>query len=194
MSKSSATNPTRFTVGAVLFVEGDERPLDRGLDRPREAGPAGALRGVARRASRRSTCLDQYLEVPAAEPLPAGSYYWHQLHGLAVTTTGGEPLGTVVDVFRAGEAEVYVVRGRSLRRDHGPRCGERGRRARSRRRADWSSTLSPWTCPPQPRPTPSPTGDHPTLTQGRPRCQRRRHGPMSAKRMRPGRGASRRRQ
>ncbi len=48
------------------------------------------------------------------EPLPEGTYYWHQIQGLAVSTTSGEDLGTVVDVFRAGEGEVYVARGGRL--------------------------------------------------------------------------------
>jgi 16S rRNA processing protein RimM len=50
----------------------------------------------------------RYLEADA-RPLPPGSYYWHQLVGLAVETDGGEPLGTLREVFRAGEAEVYRV-------------------------------------------------------------------------------------
>ena len=54
--------------------------------------------------------VGRYLEVAAAE-LPPGSYYWHQLEGLRVTDPDGMELGTLVEVFRAGEAEVYRVEG-----------------------------------------------------------------------------------
>jgi 16S rRNA processing protein RimM len=53
----------------------------------------------------------RYLEALPGEPLPQDTYYWHQLEGLTVSTTTGETLGSVVDVFRAGGGEVYVVRG-----------------------------------------------------------------------------------
>jgi hypothetical protein len=43
--------------------------------------------------------------------LPAGSFYWHQVEGLTVTSTEGETLGSVAEIFRAGGGEVYVVRG-----------------------------------------------------------------------------------
>ena len=55
---------------------------------------------------------DAYLEVEArAEDREPGRWYWHELEGLAVRSTAGEELGTVVEVYRAGGAEVFVVRG-----------------------------------------------------------------------------------
>ena len=43
--------------------------------------------------------------------LPAGSYYHHQLKGLAVVDEGGEALGTVHDILETGgEAPVLSVR------------------------------------------------------------------------------------
>ena len=54
---------------------------------------------------------DRYLEVVPEAPLPAGSWYWHEIVGLEARTTGGEVLGTVSEVFRAGAGEVYVVTG-----------------------------------------------------------------------------------
>lgn len=50
----------------------------------------------------------RYLEADA-RPLPSGSYYWHQLVGLVVQSDVGVVLGTLREVFRAGEAEVYRV-------------------------------------------------------------------------------------
>ena len=52
----------------------------------------------------------RYLEVPSRE-LEAGSYYWDDLVGLRVEDPDGEPLGEVVEVFRAGGNEVYRVVG-----------------------------------------------------------------------------------
>ncbi len=52
--------------------------------------------------------MGRYLEVVPA-PLPKGHYYWHQLEGLQVRDEAGVELGTVREVFRAGEAEVYLI-------------------------------------------------------------------------------------
>jgi len=44
--------------------------------------------------------------------LPAGSYYHHQLKGLAVEDEAGSPVGTVQDILETGgEAPVLTVRG-----------------------------------------------------------------------------------
>jgi len=44
-------------------------------------------------------------------PLPAGSYYHHQLRGLQVQDPDGAPIGEVADILtNAGEAPVLVVR------------------------------------------------------------------------------------
>jgi 16S rRNA processing protein RimM len=65
------------------------------------------LDGVASREAA-DALRGRYLEVEARS-LPIGSYYWHELIGLAVETDDGQPLGTIREVFRAGEAEVYRV-------------------------------------------------------------------------------------
>ena len=56
------------------------------------------------------------LELRIAEedllPLPAGSYYHHQLRGLRVEDPEGAALGTVADIMETGgDANVLVVRG-----------------------------------------------------------------------------------
>ena len=48
---------------------------------------------------------------PADEPREEGRWLWHELLGLAVTSAAGEALGEIVDIYRAGGAEVFVVRG-----------------------------------------------------------------------------------
>ena len=52
----------------------------------------------------------RYLEVER-EALPAGTYYWHELVGMTVRDVAGGDLGMLEEVFRAGENEVYRVRG-----------------------------------------------------------------------------------
>jgi len=45
------------------------------------------------------------------EPLPEGQYYIFQLVGSRVYTTGGQFLGTLLDVLTTGANDVYVVKG-----------------------------------------------------------------------------------
>jgi 16S rRNA processing protein RimM len=97
----------RLTVGAALFVEGEDTP--RQILEVQSGGrvPVVRLQGVEQRED--AVALSgRYLEVHA-EPLPAGHYYWHQLIGLRVRDEAGRELGSVVEVFRAGENEVYRV-------------------------------------------------------------------------------------
>lgn len=106
-------NPDRFAVGSVLHLDGDDRPLTvawSGASKP------GILVSFEEFASRESVdhLRGRYLEAPRGESLPDGAWYWHQVRGLPVRTIDGVELGRVADVFRAGEAEVYVVQGGTL--------------------------------------------------------------------------------
>ncbi len=53
------------------------------------------------------------LSVPRAtlEPAPPGSWYWHDLVGLAVVTVDGTPLGRVDHLIATGVNDVLVVQG-----------------------------------------------------------------------------------
>jgi 16S rRNA processing protein RimM len=54
------------------------------------------------------------LRIPEEDlaPLPEGSYYHHQLAGLAVVDESGEAMGTVAEVVETGaEARLLVLRG-----------------------------------------------------------------------------------
>jgi ribosomal 30S subunit maturation factor RimM len=56
-----------------------------------------------------------YLEVEAgADTLGPGEFWWHEVVGTPVLDTAGGALGTVADVYRAGGAEVLLVRGGPL--------------------------------------------------------------------------------
>jgi 16S rRNA processing protein RimM len=105
--ESLTDRPERLTVGAALFLEGETAPR---RVRQAELGgkvPVVALEGIDTRESAEALA-GQYLEVDR-DDLPAGSFYWDQIVGLRVTDEAGAELGDVVEVFRAGENEVYRV-------------------------------------------------------------------------------------
>lgn len=102
--------PARFHPGRVLFAEGSDDALTVAWAQPSKPG---LLLRFAELPTRESVeaLRDRYLEATPEESLPPGTWYWHQIEGLEVRTASGEVLGTVGEVFRAGEGEVYVVRG-----------------------------------------------------------------------------------
>ena len=104
----------RFAAGRVLHVEGDARPLTIAAAQAVEDGPGWRLRfrevphrGAAERLR------DAYLEISVdrSTDLASGAAYWHEVIGSIVRDSTGAELGRVADVYRAGENEVYVVRG-----------------------------------------------------------------------------------
>jgi len=101
--------PERLAVGAELYVENEEAP--RRIVETELGGRLPVLRldGIDGRAAAQAL-IGRYLEAPSRS-LPQGSYYWHQLVGLNVTDPAGTPLGSVEEVFRAGENEVYRIVG-----------------------------------------------------------------------------------
>lgn len=100
----------RYAVGSELLAEGDDTPLVVAWSGPSKPGVLVRFEGISSREAA-ERLRDRYLEVIVSGDLPDGLWYWHQIEGLAVVTREGVPLGNVVDVFRAGASEVYVVRG-----------------------------------------------------------------------------------
>lgn len=104
----------RFAPGQTLFVEGTDAPLTVARAGPVEDGPGWriAFEEIPDRAAA-ERLRDAYLEV-AVEGKPelaGGEVYWHEVIGSEVRGREGRVLGRVTDVYRAGEREVYVVRG-----------------------------------------------------------------------------------
>jgi len=102
-------HPQRLSAGELLWIEDEAEPR-----RILEAGwggrvPVLRLEGIADRSAA-ERLAGRYLEA-APTPLAPGSYYWHQLIGLSVADEAGVELGHVVEVFRAGENEVYRIEG-----------------------------------------------------------------------------------
>jgi 16S rRNA processing protein RimM len=104
----------RFVVGRALFREGDDRPLTIAAAEAVVDGPGWRLR--FREITTRDgadTLRGAYLEsvVIPDQDLDRGSYYWHEVIGCAVRGTDGAELGTVRDIYRIGETEVFTVDG-----------------------------------------------------------------------------------
>jgi ribosomal 30S subunit maturation factor RimM len=107
----------RFIAGHEVYVEGMTRPLVLRIAKPVEGGPGWwlAFEGRRDRASV-ETLRDRYLEAEVAldELRASGAALWDEVVGLTVHDVDGRELGRVDEVYRAGEAEVYVVRGGPL--------------------------------------------------------------------------------
>lgn len=102
----------RFAVGGTLFVEGRDDPLKIVEAVPDGQGWRVRFAEVTDRTASEKL-RDVYLEAVVApgEELPRGEFYWHEVIGASVSDVDGTLLGKVVDVYRAGGAEVVVVRG-----------------------------------------------------------------------------------
>jgi 16S rRNA processing protein RimM len=102
----------RFAVGRALFIEGGDTRLT--ITEADQDGVGWRLRfeEVPDRTAAESL-LDVYLEAVVApgEELPRDEFYWHEVIGTKVADVDGTALGEVTDIYRAGGAEVLVVRG-----------------------------------------------------------------------------------
>jgi len=101
--------PERFDAGSSLWLNGEERIVQRG----RRAGRHVILklRGLETR-NQAEALRGAELTVPeAAELNEEGVYYLHDIIGLPVFDTNGAALGKLAEVFSTGSTDVYVVRG-----------------------------------------------------------------------------------
>jgi 16S rRNA processing protein RimM len=104
----------RFDVGAALFVEGSDRQLTIVESETDAVGWRLRFAEVADKTAA-EPLLNAYLEAVVApgEELPRGEFYWHEVIGATVSDVDGTVLGKVVDIYRAGGAEVAIVQGAS---------------------------------------------------------------------------------
>ena len=102
----------RFAVGRVLYVEGRETELTIVESTPDALGWRLRFAEVPDRNTAEAL-RDVYLEAVVAlgEELPRGEFYWHEIIGATVKDVDDSILGKVVDIYRAGGADVVVVRG-----------------------------------------------------------------------------------
>jgi 16S rRNA processing protein RimM len=101
--------PERLVAGTELWLEDAPDPLH--VRRVETGGRVAVLHldGVDSREAAEALS-GRYLEVPA-RALPDETYYWDDLIGLRVEEPDGTSVGELVEVFRAGEAEVYRIVG-----------------------------------------------------------------------------------
>jgi 16S rRNA processing protein RimM len=104
-------HPERLAPGEEIWIEDEAAP--RKIVEMGWGGrvPVVRLDGISDRAAAQRL-VGRYLEAPAS-PLPADTYYWHQLIGMTAVDEAGTELGAVVEIFRAGENEVYRIEGAS---------------------------------------------------------------------------------
>jgi 16S rRNA processing protein RimM len=102
-------HPERLAAGESVWIEDEAEP--RTIVEAGWGGrvPVLRLEGIADRDGAQRL-VGRYLEAPA-NALPPDTYYWHQLIGLAAVDEAGRQLGEVVEIFRAGENEVYRIEG-----------------------------------------------------------------------------------
>ena len=101
----------RFVPGAVLHPEGSDRRLTISSAVPVADGPGWRLQfAEVPHRNAAEPLRGAYLEAAAGAALQADAVYWHEVIGVTVTAEDGTVLGVVRDVYRAGGAEVYVVR------------------------------------------------------------------------------------
>lgn len=104
----------RFAPGRELYVEGTAAPLTIEAAQAVEDGPGWRLRFAEVPDRQRAERLrEAYLEVVVdrASEVDPGAAFWHEVVGATVRDSKGAVLGAVADIYRAGENEVYVVRG-----------------------------------------------------------------------------------
>ena len=112
--RKGAPRPTRFRPGVVLYREGTDAPLTIASAEAIQDGPGWRLRFqevTSRDAA--DSLRETYLETvvhPVAD-LARGEVYWHEVLGVTVRGLDDTELGTVTDIYRVAENEVYVVSG-----------------------------------------------------------------------------------
>lgn len=107
----------RFVPGAILYREGRDESLTIAGAEAIVDGPGWRIRFhelTTRDAA--DTLRGTYLEaiVHPDGDLSRGSYYWHEVIGTPVRALDGTELGTVQDIYRIGETEVFIVGGGSF--------------------------------------------------------------------------------
>jgi len=101
--------PEALEAGSQVFAEGDDRTWQVARIESGGRVPVLYLDGVTTREAA-EPLTGRYLE---GDPrtLEPGTYFWDDLIGLQVDGPDGEPVGELIEIFRAGGNEVYRVVG-----------------------------------------------------------------------------------
>jgi 16S rRNA processing protein RimM len=98
----------RFDTGACLLLDGAKREVE--WSRASQPGLVVKLRGIDNRTMA-ELFRGRYLELADEEvrSLEAGSFYHHQVVGLAAVTQSGERLGVITEVLERPANDVWVI-------------------------------------------------------------------------------------
>jgi len=100
----------RFVVGTRLQVEGGDRELTLTEWMPASPGAFAKFAEIVDRGTAQ-ILVGSYLSATlAADPGEPGRVYWDEIVGVDVRDPAGELIGTITDCYRAGGAEVYILR------------------------------------------------------------------------------------
>lgn len=102
----------RFTAGSHLLLGDERRQCTIRSSRSHKNMVLVVLEGVEdRNQAEELRGSDLFIPQEGAAPLPAGSYWEHDLLGLQVVTTDGREVGTVEEILHTGSNDVYAVSG-----------------------------------------------------------------------------------
>lgn len=112
--KSLTDNPNRFRFLQKVYIDvSGDRVVSVDVEKVRKQGNTYLL--TLTRSSEENSIISQgtLLKVPVKDvpPLDNDSYYYFQIEGLAVQTTGGQFLGIVDEIIQTGSNDVFVVKG-----------------------------------------------------------------------------------
>jgi 16S rRNA processing protein RimM len=102
--------PERFAPGSVFHI-GDSTHRVQSA-RTTAKGLRIKLLGVtSHKAAMALSGQSVYVSEEEVPPQPEGIYYYYQVLGMRVVTSGGDELGVVTDILSTGANDVYVVKG-----------------------------------------------------------------------------------
>jgi 16S rRNA processing protein RimM len=100
--------PERFRPGERVYIGGIAYTIES--SHAQKAGFVLKLAGI-NTFEQADALRHKPVEIPESEkmPLPPGKYYWDDIIGLEVWTTGGELVGKISEIINTGCNDVYVV-------------------------------------------------------------------------------------
>ena len=114
--KSYAESLSVFTPGQSLLMRdnrGGETNVEIIWVKPHTGTPLVSFKGITDRDQAQALIGNElFIPVTALPALDEDTFYWYELVGLEVYTTGGDYLGRIDSIFPTGSNDVYVVKDR----------------------------------------------------------------------------------
>lgn len=119
--------PEKIRAGLVVFIAGTEGERRLIVEKARSTNNALILKfEEVNHRDEAEALKGATIEIPfeAAEKLPPGSYWYHDVIGILVYDTSGAFLGRVTDILRTGSNDVYLVKSEAGREFYIPAIKE----------------------------------------------------------------------